>query len=728
MKDTLKRIAFAIFASLFVLTSCTQLTDPVTVYSGNGDKNVEVGETTNITINVSSSSEIIKFNTQTVARTIAPEAIDGASGGKFYIWGKNTISKVEFGPAEIEFSATDGTNGKKGTVTRLFERSSYELYLAFVLNDSMEGDVSVPNIETYAALTANTDVDLRYNEKVYFYLTPNKASSQGGTVSLKVYADGWTPADFSDYTMKIGLYSLDNLETSKAEVTSMNGALSTTLPPTTIPTSANWVTPTTVPAGTYEFRVDFKKGDKTYSASEDIIVLANQTTEGEFPIPDIIEKKPEAPTNFSAAFLDPSTSLENATFYNVALFWNETNIINESNFELEIFEYPATAPKDGVLPTNEEKWNQLKTSYTSAKVITYDNKGTEDGSKIKWIGSDKCTIYYEGDLNKNSTYVVMQVLLGSRYAARIRAVNDAGESAWCYVTLPTNISTGSTIIPEGIENKVNYKAFPANSKTINRYKLRYNLNGGKEMKYDSTDKKLVDLAAGDPKINLVTFHSYTGVSEAIVTPERSIPQTTPENGKYIVTEYNGNFDYWQYWYNGDSPYTTDNGDGKPENAGYDDFKNLTLTASYISDSDMDVTLIQPADYIIQSTHAKIEFYKDNDTTPLDPQPALSKGKYKVSLAAANKFKLSLVTPYQYQKVEYSIARTNGNTEEFVYDTKVTSAGDPTIMYTYTSDTTDNGLISFQSLLPGIYEVQWKAWHSTRGNTPYTYHVYIEITE
>ena len=78
MKNTLKRIALAIFASLFVLTSCTQLTDPVTVYSGNGDKNVEVlGETTNITINVSSSENIIKFGTASAARTILPSAIDG---------------------------------------------------------------------------------------------------------------------------------------------------------------------------------------------------------------------------------------------------------------------------------------------------------------------------------------------------------------------------------------------------------------------------------------------------------------------------------------------------------------------------------------------------------------------------------------------------------------------------------------------------------------------------
>ena len=710
MKNTLKRIALAIFASLFVLTSCTQLTDPVTVYSGNENKNVEVlGETTNITINVSSSSEIIKFNTQTVARTIAPEAIDGTSGGKFYIWGKNTISKAEFVPKEIEFSATAGTNGKKGTVTKLFERSSYELYLAFVLDNSGMDEVSESNIKKYAALMANTDVDLRYNEKVYFYLTPNKDSPLGGKVSLKVYADGWNPADFSDYTMKIGLYSLDDLETSKADVTSMNGVLSATLPPADIPDSANWVTPTTVPAGTYEFRVDFKKGDKTYSASEDIIVLANQTTEGEFPIPDIIGKKPKAPTNFSAAFLDPSTSLENATFYNVALFWDGTNIINESNFELEIFEYPATAPKEGVLPTDDEDWNDLKTDI-SAKVITYDNKGTEDGSKIKWIGSDKCTIYYEGDLNKNSTYVVMQVLLGSRYAARIRAVNDAGESDWCYVTLTDNIDA----IPTEIKESASYVAFPADSKTINRYKLRYNLNGGKEMKY--ADTKLVDLEAADTKIDLVTFHSYTGTSVAIVTPERSIPQTTPENGKYIVTEYNGNFDYWQYWYNGDSPYTKDV-DGKPVNDAYNDFKNLTLTASYISASDMDVTLIQHADYVIADTDVPIIFKgKGTDKTLVKDN-----GKYTVSLAEVDTINVGFNTTKQYSKIEYT-SEKNGTGSKISYGEYVLEYDDTKSKYT------NDYSIDISSWIPGTYVITWKAWHSTRGNDPYSYHQYVEITE
>lgn len=574
----------------------------------------------------------------------------------------------------------------------------------------MDGvDVTVANIEKYAALTANTDVDLRYNEKVYFYLTPNKASTQGGKVSLKVYADGWTPADFSDYTMKIGLYSLDNLETPKSEVIGMNGSLSATLPPETSPAAANWVTPETVPAGTYEFRVDFTKGDKTYSASEDIIVLANQATEGKFPIPDIIGKKPDAPTAFSTAFLDPSTSLENATFYNVALFWDGTNIINESNFELQIFEYPTTASLTGSLPTNDESWDALKTSITGATVITYDNKGTEDGSKIKWIGSDKCIIYYEGDLNKNSTYVVMQVLLGSRYAARIRAVNDAGESDWCYVTLPTDIST----IPEAIENKDDYKAFPAGSKTINRYKLRYNLNGGKEKKY--ADTQLVDLEDGDDKINLVTFHSYTDTAVSIVTPERSIPQTAPQDGKYIVTEYNGNFDYWQYWYNGDTPYTTDAVDGKPVNADYNDFKNLTLTASYISASDMDVTLIQPVDYVIADTDVTISFEGEGSEVTLTE----TNNKYTVSLAAVDTINVGFETTKHYSKIEYT-SEKNGTDSEISYGEYVLEYNDPN----YTNDYA----IAISSWIPGTYVITWKAWHSTRGNDPYTYYQYVEITE
>ena len=94
MKNTLKKIALALFASVFMFSGCTQLTDPVNVYNGNGNNEENnVGETTNLTINVSSSENIIKFAKASTARTILPSAIDGtAAGSVFYIWGTNTIT------------------------------------------------------------------------------------------------------------------------------------------------------------------------------------------------------------------------------------------------------------------------------------------------------------------------------------------------------------------------------------------------------------------------------------------------------------------------------------------------------------------------------------------------------------------------------------------------------------------------------------------------------------
>ena len=195
MKNTLKRIALAIFASLFVLTSCTQLTDPVTVYSGNEDKNVEVGETTNITINVSSSENIIKFGTASTARTITPPQLQGdATGSKFYLFGKNVVTGADINPEEITFVA-DGTNKTKGTVSKLFTRSNYELTLVYLTAEniaSMGVTVSKDLLLKFASLKASTDVDLRYNEKVYFYLTPNN-NTNTGDVAINIVADDWDP-------------------------------------------------------------------------------------------------------------------------------------------------------------------------------------------------------------------------------------------------------------------------------------------------------------------------------------------------------------------------------------------------------------------------------------------------------------------------------------------------------------------------------------------------------
>lgn len=693
MKNTLKRIALAIFASLFVLTSCTQLTDPVTVYSGNGNKNVEVGETTNITINVSSSENIIKFGTASTARTILPSAIDGTvEGSVFYIWGTNTITGDTFGPEVITFAATDGSK-TKGTVKKLFSRSAYELNLAYVspANTSKITEVSKTNIIKYASLTANTDVDLRYNEKVYFYLTPNTdGTAQSGSLSLKVKALGWDPADaeFTGYTMTTSLQNVadDSPIASSDKIKGPIGPGSTLLP-TTEPDTANYVL-TGVPAGTYEFVVTFSKNGRTYTTSEDVIILANEPTVGTFDVLDIIEKVPDAPTGFVATYQDPTTNMNDATYYNVALTWVADDIKNENYFELETLEildsYDSETPFAAKDIDSDSEWsNAIDVTYAPANVSRTIWSNQERSTTIEtgpttsylWGESNVCTIYEGGNLKRNSEQVIMQLPLGSRYFARIRAVNDAGESAWTYLDL----DGGTDDTPAG------YKKFTANDYYINRFQVRYDLNGGEKDE-------------GDLELN--KFYTYDGTEIEIPVAKTSSEATAD------LTIIKG-VDYWQKWTKTDGTDYTDTSATPVTNPAYTGHKDLVLVANYDAVSIMDVEMIQPSDFEIKDGDIAIEF--DGTVTE-------SEGKYVVDLNVVNKIELSFNTAVKYDKIEYEIKQSNGTEAPKVYEASLSGTGP------YTNETE----ISITGWKTGKYLITWKAWHSTQGNYPYTNYKLVEI--
>lgn len=705
MKNTLKRIALAIFASLFVLTSCTQLTDPVTVYSGNGDKNVEVGETTNITINVSSSENIIKFGTASTARTILPSAIDGTvEGSVFYIWGTNTITGIEFGPEVIEFNATADTDGTKGTVKKLFSRSAYELNLAYVspANTSKITDVSKTNIIKYASLTANTDVDLRYNEKVYFYLTPNTdGTAQSGSLSLKVSALGWDPAaaEFTGYTMTTSLQNVAD-DSSVASSDKIKGSIgpSSTLLPTTEPDTANYVL-TGVPAGTYEFVVTFSRNGRTYTTSEDVIILANEPTVGSFKVLDIIEKVPTAPSSFVATYKDPETNLNDATFYNVALTWDATGIKNENYFELETLEildsYDSETPFPAKDIDSDSEWSDaINDTYDPANVTRTIWSNQERSTTIEtgpttsylWGESNVCTIYEGGNLKRNSQQVIMQLPLGSRYFARIRAVNDAGESAWTYLDL----DGGTDDTPGG------YKAFTEDDYYINRFQVRYNLNGG--------EKK-----AGDLELN--KFYTYDGTEIEIPVAKTSAEDTAP--ALTIVKGVDPNEDYWQKWTKTDGTAYTDTSATPVTNPDYAGYKDLVLVANYDAVSIMDVETIHPSDFAIKDDAIDIAFKKGTENKSITE----SNGKYVVDLKDVNMIVLSFNTAVKYSKIEYEIKQANGTEAPKVYEASLLLDEG-----SYKNETE----ISITGWKTGKYLITWKAWHSTQGNNPYTNYKLVEI--
>ena len=72
-------------------------------------------------------------------------------------------------------------------------------------------------------------------------------------------------------------------------------------------------------------------------------------------------------------------------------------------------------------------------------------------------------------MRKNNEKATVALPLGKRYLARICAVNDAGDSAFCYVDFGNAVPAALT---------TNYSKFAADSKVVNRYRLSYNLLGG----------------------------------------------------------------------------------------------------------------------------------------------------------------------------------------------------------------------------------------------------------
>lgn len=698
MKNTLKKIALALFASVFMFSGCTQLTDPVNVYNGNGNNEEKnVGETTNLTINVSSSENIIKFAKASTARTILPSAIDGtAEGSVFYIWGTNTITGIDFGPEVIEFNATPDTGGTKGTVKKLFSRSAYELNLAYVspANTSKITDVSKTNIIKYASLTANTDVDLRYNEKVYFYLTPNTdGTAQSGSLSLKVNALGWDPADaeFTGYTMTTSLQNVAD-DSTIASSDKIKGDIgpSSTLLPTTEPGTANYVL-TGVPAGTYEFVVTFSRNGRTYTTSEDVIILANEPTVGSFKVLDIIEKVPTAPSNFVATYKDPETNLNDATFYNVALTWDATGIKNENYFELETLEildsYDSETPFAAKDIDSDSKWSDaINDTYDPANVTRTIWSNQERSTTIEtgsttshlWGESNVCTIYEGGNLKRNSQQVIMQLPLGSRYFARIRAVNDAGESAWTYLDLDGGTAEGG------------YKAFTEDDYYINRFQVRYNLNGG--VKED-----------GDLELN--KFYTYNGTEIEIPVARTSADDTTLP---LVITKgVDPNKDYWQKWTKTDGTDYTNTSATPVTNPAYTGYKDLVLVANYDAVSNMDVEMIHPSDFEIKDDAIGIAF---------DGAATESEGKYVVDLNVVTKIVLSFNTAVKYSKIEYEIKQANGTSEPRVYEASLIGSG------TYTNEY----VIDITGWKTGNYLITWKAWHASQGNYPYTNCKLVEI--
>lgn len=535
----LQKLAIVFTAFVFSFFSCAQITDPV---------NVNTNETTKfgskqITITVASSEDIVKFETNSNARTILPNALKG-NDLKYYLWDESDTN-----PASVTFDAKAGSE-TEGSITTSFDVKAYTLTLAAVTND-YSGDVTKDALKTNALLLATTTVDFHYTDKVHFYLTPNKFGTNG-SVNLTLQGIGdWVYDDIS--AISACMYSKgSNTPLTDSEQVVTKDDFKTG--------SFNYTYTENLTPAEYIFEMTFTANEKEFKWNDNLVVLPNQTTTKTVQIPNIIGKKPDAPTDFIAGYTIPEDNTDE--YYTVTLNWTDV-ANNEFYYDLEVIELSAIPADDTTW--SDDIWDTLDNTSPTKRYSGVE----EENVRTLWQKSPNCIIYKDGSLFRNSTNIKMQLLLGSLHFARIRTVNAVGESDWVYLDLNNNPTDTNKFTSE----------------VINLFKVSYDLRGG-------------TIA---PATELTSYYN-AGTEVTIIKPKTSATDT-----ESTITVTLGE-KYWQKWTTADGVVF--------EHEEYNSFKNLELFASYI-DPMSDVTILRPQDYELLKTKVKVEVGTNEITAEYD---------------------------------------------------------------------------------------------------------------
>jgi len=528
MKNRKSIFAFFAISAAMIFASCSNLTD-AKVSSSSEDKNTLNIEVTNYDEVVTQASKSANH----ASRTIIPDSFD-SDGVDFYLYGTNT-SGGTFGPEKVTFTGnTDAAGGAAsktvGTINIPANSSVWEFTLVAVT--SGDAAPTEATLKDNAVLIGYSSMDMLNGDTAKFTLSPDGLTKEA-KIAMKLYTDNWAlPAGF---TAKAGIYLLTTgadaaatekdvafTDTTKDEAHAVDYAIASFAP------------------GTYLFKVTFEKTNKKFYWSDVLVVLPGKTIDNAVGIPNIIGEKPAAPTAFKAGYVENSED-KYSGWYTTAFEW-ERGSKNENNFEIEVLEFndaaTVTPPADA-----DAGWTTALGAGTS---VTY-------GSKFSSAAN-----YESGSLLSGNTKAQLRFELGKRYFARIRAVNDAGESAWTLVAL-----ADAPAEPTGTQK------FTGN--TINRYRLTYFMNGGAY--YDNKAAADADTAGtGGKTADKVSYHcedSTTGI------------EIMKADGTPIIKK---NTYIWSYWSKDATSETASryNEPGvAPEN--YKDYKNLDLYAMFTTD-------------------------------------------------------------------------------------------------------------------------------------------------
>ncbi|MBQ8012813.1 MAG: hypothetical protein IJ257_00235 [Treponema sp.] len=436
----------------------------------------------------------------------------------FWLFGTNQLNGSDTSianPKNVTFTL-DANSTTTGKVTLGLSASRWNLTLVACKVDSTNyptvvtgGTPTVGEVKAAAYYIGYANVDLRSADTLKFYLSADGLTGTGGakiTFRFDGMTDASTPGTWSlDHATTV----LNQSYTITADITSrlqnISSSPQTVDPATFFPATpeaeqlaedatGSTVTWNAVSPGTYNLEVKFTcpaSGDdlvKSYTWSDIIIILPNQTIDKTIDVPDVILYKPKAPTGFAVGYMTPTSTSTNT--YNAVLAWTDASN-NESYFEIQYANLSGTTVALSAAVDDDSKWTTQTDGLDAGNIVKL-GKDFYGNTNMGWVA---------GSLVKNNKAAVVKLSLGTRYLFRIAAVNDAGHSAWAYATyqleatqsnLSTGASTASYTPTPYVVSKIDDTSHDYDTDTnftaicANLYRLTYHLNGGSYYFKDAT--------------------------------------------------------------------------------------------------------------------------------------------------------------------------------------------------------------------------------------------------
>ena len=635
----------AAFAAMFVCASCAnQLTGGTVSDSNSSSKTLNIA-VTNYSDLVSSDSS----SESSSARTIMPDSYD-ASTVDLYIYGAATNGEEFSAPVKVNFILSESTT--VGTIKINADAAAWEFTLVAVEKNST-APASLAEMKSNAVMIGYASLDMTYGDTAKFTLSPDGLTKEAA-VALKLYNDGWTTPD--GYSIKAGIYKLTDGSDATASGDGIGDATVQTIASldSSEPADANYSLSAMTP-GTYIFKVTYTNtsNSKTFVWSDTLIVLPGKTVDNSIAIPNVIGTVPSVPADFKASYEDNADADRNG-YYTVAFEWARGSK-NELSYELELLTLGSATT---ALPTDDDSWTSALTETDASSVTFNSHFSSQD-------------VYAGGSLLTGNKAASLYAELGVCYAARLRAVNDAGSSEWAYVTVDGTTAT------------------PFTSAVINRYRTTYHLNGG--IYYETGDTTTTG-----SQTDIVVYSCQSTDGNDIIQPNGTVT-----GGPLLKYTSDDNAAVWSAWADGSGTEVTD--------TTYTGSANLDLYAKY-SNGSQDVEFLQKEDYDIKVTWITVD------------GTALTDGQKTLTLDVSS----ATTSTWNFKPV------TDGNkiTDSFAYDTVTITLTKGGQLYCAAS-ASDVGTSGTDFTLPvsklnvGVYQVTISAKYSTTIYVSYPVTVTVE---